>query len=130
MISNPYIIHFYDFLKRIISYISVWNIKKKNNLNNYINTYINNNNQKSESFIWKVTYQVLNALKYLHIEIKIVHKDIKQESLFFDKNEDIKLGDFSSSGIMPIFCKIKTTIRMTNRKNYGRIPIFKCPKKT
>ena len=67
---------------------------------------------------------------YLHIEKKIVHKIIKPENLFLNKNEDIKLGDFSSSGIMPIFSKIATTIRITNRKNYGRIPIFKCPKKT
>lgn len=103
---------------------------EKNNLNSYINQYINNNNQIPESFIWKVTYQVLNALKYLHIEKKIVHKDIKPENLFLDKNEDIKLGDFSSSGIMPIFSKIATTIRMTNRKNYGTTPIFKCQKKT
>ena len=129
MISNPYIIHFYEYFQEDNKLYICMEYCEKNNLNSYINQYINNNNQIPESFIWKVTYQVLNALKYLHIEKKIVHKDIKPENLFLDKNEDIKLGDFSSSGIMPIFSKIATTIRMTNRKNYGTTPIFKCPEK-
>jgi len=130
MIFNPYIIHFYEFFEEDNKLYICMEYCENNNLNSYINNYINKNQQIPESFIWKVAYQVLNALKYLHIEKKIVHKDIKPENLFLDKNEDIKLGDFSSSGIMPIFSKIATTIRMTNRKNYGTTPIFKCPEKS
>ena len=124
MIFNPYIIHFYEFFEEDNKLYICMEYCENNNLNSYINNYINNNQQIPESFIWKVAYQVLNALKYLHIDKKIVHKDIKPENLFLDKNEDIKLGDFSSSGIMPIFSKIETTI------SYGTTPIFKCPEKS
>lgn len=76
-------------------------------------------------FIWKVAYQVLDALHYLHNERKIVHKDIKPLNLLIDKDENIKIGDFGSSGIVPILTKIKTSLILTNKKNYT--PIFKPP---
>ena len=131
MIKNPYIVQVYEFFEDDNKLYICMEYCENNDLNSYINKYINNNNKISEGFIWKVAYQVLNALNYLHIEKKMVHKDIKPENLFMDKNENIKLGDFSSSGIMPILSKIATYIRMTkNQNSYGSTPLFRCPEKT
>ena len=59
---------------------------------------------------------------------KIVHKDIKPSNIFIGNDDNIKLGDFSSSGIMPISSEIATYLRMTNRtKQFGYTPIFKSP---
>ena len=67
-------------------------------------------------------------MQYLHIEKKIVHKDIKPLNLLIDKDENIKICDFSSSGIMPILSKIVTSIRLTNKKNtIGSTPLFRAP---
>lgn len=130
MIKNPYIIQFYQDFEEDNKLYIVMEYCENNDLNSYINKEKKNNNKISESFIWKVAYQVLNALKYLHIEKKMVHKDIKPENLLIDKNENIKLGDFSSSGIMPIYSKIATAIRMTYKNNsHGFTPLFKCPEK-
>ena len=45
----------------------------------------------------------------------IVHKDIKPWNLFLDKEKNIKIGDFGSSGIMPILTKITTSLMLTNK---------------
>ena len=130
MIKNPYIIQFYEYFEEDNKLYICMEYCENNNLDTYIKKEIKNKNKISQNFIWKVAYQVLNALKYLHIEKKMVHKDIKPENLLMDKNENIKLGDFSSSGIMPMLSKIATSIRMTNNKNsYGSTPLFKCPEK-
>ena len=70
---------------------------EKNDLNSYINSYKNKNEKIPEDFIWKVAFQVLDALHYLHNERKIVHKDIKPLNLLIDKDDNIKVCDFGSS---------------------------------
>ena len=90
---------------------------EKNDLNSYINSYKNKNEKIPEEFIWKVAFQVLDALYYLHNEKKIVHKDIKPLNLLIDKDDNIKVCDFGSSGMVSILTKIKTSLRLTN-KNY------------
>ena len=93
---------------------------EKNDLNSYINSYKNKNEKIPEDFIWKVAFQVLDALHYLHNERKIVHKDIKPLNLLIDKDDNIKICDFGSSGMVSILTKIKTSLRLTNQ-NYTPI---------
>ena len=48
----------------------------------------------SESFLCYVTYQILNALKYCHMN-KVAHFDIKPQNIVIDDYINVKLIDFS-----------------------------------
>lgn len=50
-----------------------------------------------ENLIWDIIIQTLKALKYLHVDKKVLHRDIKPSNLFLDKDYNIKLGDFGLS---------------------------------
>lgn len=55
-----------------------------------------------EEFIWKVLSQVTSALYACHTrkEGKILHRDLKPGNVFFDANNNAKLGDFGLSKMM------------------------------
>ena len=42
----------------------------------------------------KYLYQAAEALEYLHVKKKIVHRDIKTANLLLDASECVKLADF------------------------------------
>lgn len=50
----------------------------------------------AEEVVWKVLYQLLVALNYIHSK-KILHRDLKPGNLFIDAGKNIKLGDFGLS---------------------------------
>ena len=58
-----------------------------------------------ESFIWKISYQILLALRQCHSGHKngriILHRDLKPANVFLDSNMDVKLGDF---GLARMLC--------------------------
>ena len=115
-VNHPNIIQFYEsFIEDKNLYI-VMEYCEKSDLNSYINDCKNKDEKIPEEFIWKVAFQVLDALHYLHNERKIVHKDIKPLNLLIDKDDNIKLCDFGASGMVSILTKIKTSLRLTDSK--------------
>jgi NIMA (never in mitosis gene a)-related kinase 2 len=68
-------------------------IKKCKNENDYV----------AEDVIWKIFMQIIMALKDCHHNKehgKIIHRDIKPGNVFFDVNNNVKLGDFGLSRIL------------------------------
>lgn len=65
--------------------------KSKFNINNYIPI--------NEKFIIQIFKQILNALKYLHNEKSIMHRDIKPDNILLDQNWNVKISDFGLSAI-------------------------------
>lgn len=57
-----------------------------------------NNRGFDENYVWKVAYELLQALKMLH-RSKIVHRDIKAANVFFSKGI-AKLGDLNVSKVV------------------------------
>jgi eukaryotic translation initiation factor 2-alpha kinase 4 len=49
--------------------------------------------RQEEQTKWKIFRQILEALAYLHSQ-RIIHRDIKPQNIFLDKQKDCKLGDF------------------------------------
>ena len=49
-----------------------------------------------ENILWKIFYDCLKGLQYIHRE-EIMHRDIKPKNLFFDENLKVKIGDFNTS---------------------------------
>ena len=56
------------------------------------------NERFEENFIWKVAYDILKGLKFLH-QSNIIHRDIKSANVFF-VNGIAKLGDLNVSKVM------------------------------
>ena len=54
----------------------------------------------NENLIRIYTRQILQALFYLHNDLKVAHRDIKCSNILLDKNGVIKLIDFGSGGIV------------------------------
>jgi len=54
----------------------------------------------NEKIIRNYTKQILNALSFLHTNIKVAHRDLKCDNIILDKNGIIKLIDFGCAGIM------------------------------
>ncbi|KAJ3155423.1 hypothetical protein HDU86_004325 [Geranomyces michiganensis] len=51
----------------------------------------------SEEVARKLFRQVASALRYLHEEIQVIHRDVKCENILLDANGDAKLADFGLS---------------------------------
>ncbi len=56
----------------------------------------------AEDVIWKIFTQIVLALNECHNNKtrKILHRDIKPGNVFFDKDNNIKLGDFGLSKVL------------------------------
>jgi len=54
----------------------------------------------NENLIRNYTKQILNALLFLHKNLKIAHRDIKCSNILLDKNGILKLIDFGCAGIL------------------------------
>jgi serine/threonine protein kinase len=47
-----------------------------------------------EEVIWRILIQLTASLRYLHVDKRIVHRDIAPSNILIDDNFNIKLADF------------------------------------
>ncbi|KAJ3168132.1 hypothetical protein HDU87_001213 [Geranomyces variabilis] len=59
--------------------------------------YIRAQGKLPEEVARKLFRQVASALRYLHEEIQVIHRDVKCENILLDANGDAKLADFGLS---------------------------------
>ena len=75
---------------------------------------IKKHNEAGESFaeetIWRYVIQVCRGLQYLH-KTRILHRDVKAQNVFLDKDNDVLIGDLGLSRIMgPQSCFAHTAV--------------------
>ena len=72
----------------------------------------------AEDVIWKIFMQILLALRECHYRgikgSKILHRDLKPSNIFFDSNNNVKLGDFGLSRIIKTEAEESKCLAQTN----------------
>ena len=96
-LSHPNIVKFHNFFESDTSIYIVMEYLKGGTLKQYINQ---NKHTLNESTARVIIKQLLNAVKYLHSECDICHRDIKPDNIMLSNPDDItslKLLDFGLS---------------------------------
>ncbi|XP_006819966.1 dual specificity mitogen-activated protein kinase kinase 3-like, partial [Saccoglossus kowalevskii] len=51
-----------------------------------------------EEILGFVAYSIVNALHYLHTQLKVIHRDVKPSNVLIDRAGHVKMCDFGISG--------------------------------
>ena len=95
-VNHKNIIKYYSsFLEKEILYI-IMEYAELGDLYSLIKHYKKHSKFFSETDLWKISFEVLTGLDYLHSH-NIIHRDIKCLNLFITKDRHIKIGDLGVS---------------------------------
>ena len=95
-VSHKNIIKYYSsFLEKNILYI-IMEYAELGDLYSLIKHYKKHSKFFSEIDLWKISYEILSGLEYLHSH-NIIHRDIKCLNLLITKDHHIKIGDLGVS---------------------------------
>ncbi|XP_055844079.1 dual specificity mitogen-activated protein kinase kinase 3 [Episyrphus balteatus] len=59
-----------------------------------------NNLKMEEDVLGKIAMSVVNALHYLHAQLKVIHRDIKPSNILVNRQGEVKMCDFGISGYL------------------------------
>ena len=104
-LDHPNIVKYYERVidKKNSKIYIIMEYCEGGDISHLIKSYKNKSQYIPEPIIWKIFTQVLKAVHAIHThkQGKIIHRDIKPSNIFLDKNNNIKLGDFGLSRILP-----------------------------
>ena len=90
------IVKYYDSVKINDKFYIVMEYCDGQNLKDFINKKIKNNELIEEKILYKIIKQICEGIKEIHNK-NIIHRDIKPENIFMNDNMEIKIGDFGIS---------------------------------
>ena len=90
------IVKYYDSFKINNKYYIVMEYCDGQNLKDFINKKIKNNELIEEKILYKIIKQICEGIKEIHNK-HIIHRDIKPENIFINEKMEIKIGDFGIS---------------------------------
>ena len=90
------IVKYYDSVKINDKFYIVMEYCDGQNLKDFINKKIKNNELIEENILYKIIKQICEGIKEIHNK-NIIHRDIKLENIFMNDNMEIKIGDFGIS---------------------------------
>ena len=104
-LDHPNIVKYYERVidKKNSKIYIIMEYCEGGDISHLINNYKKKGQYIPEEIIWKIFTQVLKAVHAIHThkQGKIIHRDIKPSNIFLDKSNNIKLGDFGLSRILP-----------------------------
>lgn len=95
-LNSPHVVKMYrsfrdnEFLYMVLEYCK----------NGGLDALLKRHKSFSEQQVRVFTWQILDALEYLHEVKQVVHRDLKLGNLFIDGNNSIKLGDFGLAAVI------------------------------
>ena len=97
-VSHPNIIKYYSSFLENESLCIIMEYAELGDLYTLIKHYKKHQKFFDEIILWRVAFEVLNGLEYLHSN-NIIHRDIKCLNLFLSKDHHVKIGDLGVSTI-------------------------------
>ena len=97
--DHPFIASFYEFIGDEDDNVYI-SMEKAGN--GSLLDFINKSKGLNESMAKRMFFQLVTVLQYLHVDKKIVHRDIKAENVLLDRNYNVRLVDF---GLSKVFTK-------------------------
>ena len=97
-VSHPNIIKYYSSFLENESLCIIMEYAELGDLYTLIKHYKRHQKYFDEILLWRIAYEVLNGLDYLHTN-NIIHRDIKCLNLFLSKDHHVKIGDLGVSTI-------------------------------
>ena len=97
-ISHPNIIKYYSSFLENESLCIIMEYAELGDLYTLIKHYKRHQKFFEEILLWRIAFEVLNGLEYLHSN-NIIHRDIKCLNLFLSKDHHVKIGDLGVSTI-------------------------------
>lgn len=93
-LHHPNVVRFYkSFVERNNLYI-VMELVEGVTLEEFIVSYSEKGLPVPEKLAWNVFVQICTALRYLHLEKNITHRDLKPQNIMVDSAHNVKLMDF------------------------------------
>ncbi|RUP48685.1 kinase-like domain-containing protein [Jimgerdemannia flammicorona] len=92
MLDHPNIVRFYDFFEMEFAYFVVSEFCSGGHLLDYVTRHGKAGLREDDAR--RIFRQLCHAVRYLHDDMKVCHKDLKLENVLFDAHGDIKLCDF------------------------------------
>ena len=97
-VSHPNIIKYYSSFLENESLCIIMEYAELGDLYTLIKHYKRHQKFFEEILLWRIAFEVLNGLEYLHSN-NIIHRDIKCLNLFLSKDHHVKIGDLGVSTI-------------------------------
>ena len=97
-VSHPNIIKYYASFLENESLCIIMEYAELGDLYTLIKHYKRHQKYFDEILLWRIAYEVLTGLEYLHSN-NIIHRDIKCLNLFLSKDHHVKIGDLGVSTI-------------------------------
>lgn len=63
-------------------------------------TFINPMKLTFDELSFKIAVAVVNALYYLHANLKVIHRDVKPSNILINRRGEVKMCDFGISGYL------------------------------
>ena len=97
-VSHPNIIKYYASFLENESLCIIMEYAELGDLYTLIKHYKRHQKFFDEILLWRIAYEILTGLEYLHSN-NIIHRDIKCLNLFLSKDHHVKIGDLGVSTI-------------------------------
>lgn len=95
----PYTVQFYGALFREGD---VWICMEvmDTSMDKFYHKVFQNGRKMPEPILGKIAVAVVNALHYLHSQLKVIHRDVKPSNILINRKGEVKMCDFGISGYL------------------------------
>lgn len=119
-INHPNIVKFYTSFVENDSVYIVMELHEGLSLADYIQSLSEKRQKVKEDIAWNIFFQLCSALRYLHYDVNILHRDFAPSNILLDENFTVKLIDFG------LATKWGTQSASANKSFVGTI-LYSCP---
>lgn len=120
-LDHPNIVKFYTSFAEGDNIYIIMELHEGMSLTEFIQSLSEKKQRVKEEVAWNIFLQLCSALRYLHNEVRILHRDIAPSNILLDENFTVKLTDFG------LATKWGTQSASMNNKSFVGTILYSCP---